>query len=225
MMSAAWDIDGAPNTPRIAILCPYMTDTTMQWFNQTWMPLQIGIPGIEKVVLTSNTYGISHSRNTLAKQALDLGCTHLFWIDSDMFFEGIDPNAAIVNMLATKYPIVSGLYRAKKPPHWEYAAWKARDEGYEPIGSWDGNWFEVDVVGFGCVLIERKVFDDVRKKIGDSELFFRYDGMDVNTLSEDFYFLKLAEKVGYKPRVLSDIKLSHAGRYKVHTDGTFSTDK
>jgi len=93
--------------------------------------------------------------------------------------------------------------------------------GFVHIGGWSGNWFEVDVCGAGFLLMRRKVFEDLQQIVPRDEAgeysYFHWETPD--SMSEDFWMLMQAKKLGYKAWCLTDVKLSHAGMLVIETGG------
>jgi hypothetical protein len=219
-MPSAW-------RPKIAIALPYNGTWDPEWVVKTYAPLFLfALPWCDKVTLFCKVPSVGVARDTLVKNAMDIGCSHIFFIDTDNIFEQpADANLAL-NMLYqsmnnNNVKIVSGLYRAKQNSGFSWAMWKHvtmidekgnEKKGFVAIPQWTGNWIEVDVTGMGCTLIDLSIFKDLERP------WFRWDEKDA--MSEDFYFFKLAAKHGYKTWVYTDIRLSHLGKLKVKSDGT-----
>jgi hypothetical protein len=185
----------------------------MEWVESTWGPLRyIAQPDFAKTPrLSRGILNLDTHRNELVKSALaDKAVTHILFLDSDIIAESpSDINQAVRMLLACNAPIASGLYRAKKQHgEYPYAMWTKNPNGigYLPIGTWNGNWLHVSVIGFGFVLIRRDVWDTVPSP------WFVWKEV---TPSEDFYACELFAKYGFETRVLTDVQLSHLGPLKV----------
>ncbi len=85
-------------------------------------------------------------RENLVKKALELNCTHLLFIDSDMVFE----KDAFERLLKRKKDIVGTVYNKRKNPL-EPILWKAIDEA-------KGDFYEVEAVPTGFLHINNKIF-------------------------------------------------------------------
>ena len=59
-------------------------------------------------------YNVNIQRNEIVKTALARGASHVFFIDSDMLFEGITPMQAMEMLYAVDVPITSGMARIKR---------------------------------------------------------------------------------------------------------------
>lgn len=154
-----------------------------------------------------------HARNQAVEACLSGGFEYLFFIDSDV----IPPRDAVLRLLNHRLPIVSGLYCRRSPPH------------SVPVCIKNGSWYtdfplgamiEVDLVGAGCLLIHRTVFEHVlgpRANLGKKWFDWRVDTQtlsppsDQPPLSEDFTWCDLVRKHGYHIMIDSSIQCRHVG--------------
>jgi len=228
--TTAWQDTPKPNSglPNIAISIPYNGNWIPEWVEKMYMPLMYQPSGFcQKIAFLSRVPSITVARNTLVEQAIAANVDYILFVDSDVVMEQpTDPNVALNNLFQVinkstdisnvNYKdgrIVSGLYRAKQKTGYSYAMWlKYQDKGFTPIGNWNGNWLNVDVVGLGFCLVDIKVFKEVPKP------WFVWN--EPGSISEDFYFCKLAKEYGFDTRVFTDVKLSHLGMLKVKCDAT-----
>jgi len=149
------------------------------------------------------------ARDKAAEISLQQGAKHLFFLDSDVH----PPKDVIAKLLAHKLPIVSALYARRQNPPWNQMLRRAPDgfkftpieEGtYEP-----GSLVECDAVGFGCVLIDTRVFKTVEKP------WFRWsEYYAIGGVSEDFGFCTKAKQAGFKIVVDTSIICKHSGLIK-----------
>ena len=220
----------ASGLPLVGICIPHTGNITMEFAEKSWGPIRwTQTKTFNKITFYSKVPSISVGRNNLADMAVKSECDYLFWLDSDILFDGIEPNEALAGLVKIleedkTVDMVSGLYRAKKLDGFHFAAWhdirenKSKGEPqYMPITEWTkgANWFEVDVAGFGCMLIRRKVFEQVERP------WFVWN--EIGDKSEDFYFIEKAKKKGFRVFVMADCKLQHIGQIKVMFDGSFKT--
>jgi hypothetical protein len=207
---------------RVCIGIPYTTDVTMYFAIKTLGPLLFTpVPGIEKTNKMVRGVPQSVARDQIAELALqDPATTHILWVDTDSICESpADPNEALKVLLQMNAPIASGLYRAKQAHGFNYAMWMSanlpnNEVGFVNIDAWNGNWIQVDTIGFGFVLTKREVFETIPKP------WFPWP---TPAPSEDFNFCIAARKHGYKINVMTDVKITHLGDLAVHTDGTITT--
>jgi len=97
---------------------------------------------------------------------LESPCNWLLMLDSDNILT--DPNT-IERLFAHRQPFISALYY-RRHPNYNPAMWKLAPkpspEGgkYQPILDWPkGQLIEVDVIGMGCCLIHRRVFEKIQE--------------------------------------------------------------
>lgn len=164
---------------------------------------------------------VDRARNRLIEQMRDhpMKPTHIFFMDADI----VPSPDALTRLLSHGLPIVSGLYRRRLPPYEPMAFVKRpppqspssakqphfgvvrRGKGkvLQPISMKGPRLRNVDVVGAGCLLIRREVFEKVPAPWFTSE--WREEGH----LSEDFSFCEKARKVGYRIAVDTAVRPLH----------------
>lgn len=94
---------------------------------------------------------IHTNRNDITRTALDdARVSHLFWLDDDMAV----PGNVIRRLLAHQLPVVGASYARRRPP-FAPTALKRVGEPLTPATGLEA----VHAIGFGCVLVERGVFE------------------------------------------------------------------
>lgn len=150
-----------------------------------------------------------HGRNTAVQTGLSLGADYIFSLDSDV----VCPPDTIYRLLSHKQPIVSGLYFRRSPPH------------SVPVAIRNGGWAvdlkpnaleEVDLIGAGCLLVHRSVFESVpHQRQGKPWFDWRVDLKDVPELgphlSEDFTWNHHVRQHGFKVLVDTSVQCLHLG--------------
>ena len=137
---------------------------------------------------------IDKARTRLVRDALDHGCTEIWFIDSDVV---VPPNAYEL-LHQHRYPIASGVYVDKGG---RGNAWKDGKNYWVEKGA-----IVVDEVGLGCCLIDCRVF----KQIPENGWFiYEYDGTDESKPSEDIHFCRVAKKYGFGVLVVGGVKCRH----------------
>lgn len=124
------------------------------------------------------------NRNIIVKQALESGCSHLLFVDSDMMFQYDDIN----KLIAHDVDIVGARYNKRILP-------------LESTVPGITTFSEVPFVPTGFLLINTDVF----RKIG--EPYFSFN----NAESEDMYFCQKAIAHGYKVWCDPSIQIGHLG--------------
>jgi hypothetical protein len=130
--------------------------------------------------------------------------THIWMLDTDV----IVPDDALIHLLAVEKLdrfICSGLLVKKSPPHYPLINSKYGPNTYKPIITWPENvgYLNVDSVGFGCLLIKRRVLQDMPYPFAQSG----------SHQSEDYFFCERAIAYGYRPAVSLQVKCAHVGSY------------
>lgn len=148
--------------------------------------------------------------NVMVKFLIDYPyASHLLILDDDV----IVPDDFIVRLLQTQKEtgsyISSGLIVKKHPPHFPLALKKIGPNTYTSILSWNTRYVQVDSIGFGCVLIHRKVLQDIS-----------YPFCVSSTESEDYYFFEKCRLYGYTVIVDTELVCGHVGQY-VYTISDF----
>lgn len=164
---------------------------------------------------------IAESREYLALQAIQSGADYVMWFDSDMTFP-TDTLERMQEHMKT-YDIVSGIYFRRVPPYTpvlhkkldihkdENGVYLATFEDYEdyPLNS----VFEVEGIGFGCVMMKTDVLRNVVMEYGTAFSMMGRNG-------EDCSFSVRARNLGYRIMCDSTIKCGHVGHITV-TEGLF----
>jgi GT2 family glycosyltransferase len=144
---------------------------------------------------------VDRARNGLIDRMLDhpLSPSHLFFLDADI----LPPPDTLTKLLQADQPIVSGLYRKRLPPHEPMAFLKNRRGRLQPIPLKGSRLRRVDVVGGGCLLIRREVFEKVKSP------WFTSEWSDKGHLSEDFSFCEKARAAGFSIHVDTTVRPLH----------------
>ena len=153
-----------PGDPiKIAILIPTHEKVDALWaydLAQLTMLTTATMPENEghsiSVLMMTSTY-IHKARQELLQEAIRIGSTHVLWLDSDMRF----PADALLRLLQRNVPVVGINYSKRRLPPEFVAIKRIPREDDDPQ---DGEVLhtnedsegleEVDILGFGCVLME-----------------------------------------------------------------------
>jgi len=157
-----------------------------------------------------NSSILSCSRNDLAQEAIEAGCTHLLCIDSDMRF----PKESLVRLLKHQKDIVGINYSTRKVPP-GFVAFKKKGRTNEehvrlettPTST---GLEQVDAIGFGMVLIKTDVFRNIPYPGFETW----YDQELKMWIGEDVDFCLKAKKAGLDIWVDHDLskECAHIGR-------------
>ena len=152
--------------------------------------------GVEKFwVLLDKSFPLDLSRNRLAARALDIGATHVLFLDADMTF----PADLIGKLLKVGAPISAALYFKKSPPFAPVPSMldvPNDPQLMRPIELPESPGIvDCDVVGMGATLISREVFEGIGKPWFAYEAYRRTGEMSV---TEDVTFCVKARKAGFR---------------------------
>lgn len=165
------------------------------------------IPG-QITILQGMPY--DHARNAAVSLCLQQGFDWLFFLDSDV----IPPRDAVYKLLSRNKPIISGVYYRRSPP------------AGIPVMLRDSKWItefpqnsiiEVDLVGAGCLLVNRQVFERMQpQRPGKPWFDWRVDQQGHmppgECLSEDFTWCIAAKRqLGIPICVDTSIQCRHVG--------------
>lgn len=140
------------------------------------------------------------SRNIIIGQALEIGCSHVLFIDDDI----IVPRDIISRLLAHDKDIVSGLYTFRNYPHRPIMFHSVDDTGRCGLSylSPDQNGLiRITAAGLGACLIKTEVFKtldtDENKQNGKSQ-WIRLGELDRDNWCDDIGFFNRARKAGFE---------------------------
>ena len=144
------------------------------------------------------------NREHIVKAAIENNCTHLLFVDTDMYFE---PDA-IHRLLAREKDIVGVHSHAKTISSTTTVHMDAIKKSRIKIDHPDG-FLTCDAVGTGFMLINLDVFKHI------SEPWFFWESNDKGELvtGEDYWFCEKARKAGFDVWVDLTIPIKHIGDY------------
>lgn len=199
--------DGNPS--KVAILVP-TRDTLYSQFtyslsNMIKVSTQMEID--THLFFDSSTILINQ-RESLIKQAFDVGAEWVLWLDSDMMF----PSTTLVRLLAHKENIVGCNYMKRSHPFKSVAYTDTSDwENWIPI-TYSDELVTAEALGMGCVLMKTEIFKQLNKPYFE----YTYQSKTEDWGGEDFTLFKKLNKIGYELKV--DMNLSN----EIHHIGTFA---
>lgn len=168
---------------------------------------------------------ITESREYLALQAIQSGADYVMWFDSDMTFPP-DTLERMQKHMKT-YDIVSGIYFRRTPPYTPVLH-KTLDIKEDGEGGYTATFsdyedypqnsiFEVEGIGFGCVMMKTDVLRAVIMEYGTAFAMMGKNG-------EDCSFSQRVRNLGYHIMCDSSIKCGHVGHLTI-TEGLFRSMK
>lgn len=157
---------------------------------------------------------IYDARNKFCQQAIEGEFDYILWLDSDMVF----PSYVLQQFMQYDKDIVAGLYFRRSYPFTPVAFSELRRENgvlrMKDLEEWPNELFEVDGVGFGCVLMKTDCLFDIAGKEGGVWFTPTQDA------GEDAAFCLRAKEYGYKIWIDPAVKLGHVGQ-TVITEGVY----
>jgi hypothetical protein len=143
---------------------------------------------IETIVEFNMGTLIGSQRERIADRALELGVTHILWLDSDMMF----PRTICETLLSHNLDFVACNYATRSLPR--------RSVAYSEIGNWDSYLGKDEIgliaaegVGLGCALLKVSILSDIPKPWFP----ITYNTETNDYLGEDFNFCQKISYFGY----------------------------
>ena len=157
--------------------------------------------------LSSFVHGpsIANNRNLLVRQALDNGCSHIFFLDDDV---AIQPDV-LIKLICHNVDMITGLMLMRDYPHKPLIFNKFYPDGAAEhvfLPDLNGNnsgLLPIVASGLGCCLIKCKVFSKLE------EPFFRFAEVEKDGLSEDLGFFKRVQDIGLQHYCDLDVPIGH----------------
>jgi hypothetical protein len=197
-----------PNPPNVFVGMPCTYEVTTRWAMDMLGRLSYSASGIPRYTRAFRGFSLPDQRNLIVKTFLAKSVfTHLLWVDTDMIAcTPSDPVDALSGLLKWDLPIVSGIYRLKKPgfPYSFLETKSAQNLTSDP--------FEVRAVGMGFCLIKKEVFEKITPPW--------YLSNPESSMGEDYYFCQLARENSFKIMVDPKIQLSHIGFLVIEPNGS-----
>ena len=165
--------------------------------------------GVELDFMFTTNYAVDTGRNILARYAIEHEFDYIFWVDADIVL----PEDALEKLISHNKDIVSGSYAMKAlGKAIPIAMIRTSMNKYASIriDSYLGHkgLIKLDCIGFGCVLTKVEIFKKMKTP------YFKY----TETLGEDAYFCRRAQKLGYEIYIDNTILCGHKGEisYTIH---------
>jgi hypothetical protein len=182
----------------------------------------VGTTHNKVVIYTSSGTLLSAQRQDLARDAIDAGCTHTMWLDSDMRF----PKDTIIRLLARDESIVCGNYAKRRFPT-EPIAVKKRVDGDDVkfvnrVYTEDDSTglVEVDYCGMGVMLVKTEVY----KSMEYPWFAIPWVPAAEDYIGEDVWFCRRAAEKGHKTYIDQDLskEIHHIGTFEYKHEHTIA---
>lgn len=153
----------------------------------------------------TNTGPIEEMRNSLVREALDAGCSHLAMLDTDQLY----PPDTLMRLLAHKRPMVGARVRRRYPP-FDNLMFRGSVGAYQPVTDWTaGDLVEVDATGTGCVVFETALFRRIRPP------WFAGGTHNGKPVGEDFGFCAKVRALGVPIVVDTGVYVHHLTQFGI----------
>lgn len=133
----------------------------------------------------------SENRNIARQMALTTDAEEFFFIDDDTIL----PSHALPEMLSYNMDIVGGWYQMKNSTH--YAAGKYREGCFFNYATPQPGIIEVDMIGLGCILLSRKVVEQIPFEHGLDQVF-NHSQNGIMLGGDSLAFAKKAQDKGFR---------------------------
>jgi hypothetical protein len=177
--------------PKVAICFP-SGDMVHADFALALAGLCNSTPPLETPIVNNKSSIVAIARNNGVRNAREMGCTSILFLDSDMVF----PRTTLHRLLLHRKDIVGATYAKRVPPY------SILGTALESEPTCDARGLtEMRRIPSGCLLIRMAVFDAL------SEPVFRFDTDEAGDIvGEDYVFCDRAREAGF--RIWCDAALS-----------------
>lgn len=196
----------------LLIAIPHTGLTSFEWA----VGLRILQPPVPFNIISNKGLPIDRARCDLVEQAQKMKASHIFFLDSDVIL----PPEGLITLWNNRLPIVTGIYGSKHeaPGVWveQAKSGQARYAAVSPDSLNQPQLFTHPdiVVGGGCCLIDMGVFTRLPQP------YFKWtQGVEVNGVSEDFYFFEQVRKAGIPIHVDPRVKCKHVDIGAINWEG------
>lgn len=151
------------------------------------------------------------NRNIILKNALDIGCDYILWLDTDLLVS----HDIIIKYLQNPFDIVGCIYYKRSSPHAPVAYLKGPNpiKPYRPVDPdylKENTVMNVDGLGFGGMMVDMRVYkamgDEKWMKYGENyHLPYETEGQ----LTHDLEFCKRAKDYGFSIHLHTGVKTGH----------------
>jgi len=170
------------------------TGTKRTEYDKLIMPRMMATPGVDVFLenpVKSRSVPVTSNRNGISKRYRAADHDYLLLLDDDTV-----PFDNPVELVFAKKDIIGCPYRIYQNGKLYWSAWIHNGEGYVAVDldkTVCGELLAVDVVATGCILIKRKVLEQLKAPFN---AVFDEDG--IPKLAEDFNFCRRAKEAGFE---------------------------
>jgi len=154
------------------------------------------------------------SREKIVEVCIKENVDEIVWVDSDTIPR---TDKDILKLIEYDFPVVSGVYIAKKQGYKLPAVWKKINGEYHPMTLDNRGLHYADVIGMGfCKTKVKETFGKMKKPWFYFTLNRYVDGIKVSPeLSEDFWYCEKLKEIGIMPIVDFDLLCDHIGTCRI----------
>lgn len=146
-------------------------------------------PDIRLRVLTDGGTLIQCVRTQLVRHSMEVGATHILWLDADMTF----PPDTLLRLLEHNKPIVGANYTTRRPP-FEPTAKSLETQAFSYVDHLSTGLEAAYAIALGCALTDVAVFSALPEPWFDVAAGYdRDDGTRQYAMGEDYWFCLLAQ--------------------------------
>jgi GT2 family glycosyltransferase len=164
-----------------------------------------------KYVLSNSPYGqgcyVHENRNHIVELFLERGSDWLLQIDTDIVFDIFLIENLLTLAEKTKSKIVAGWYMNIVKEKYVPLVYKEKDGFFKYILPSGSEPISVDVVGTGCLMTHREVFEKTKNET--SSPWFYFEDLNNKVVGEDFVFCRNARKLGYTIFIDPKLRVKH----------------
>lgn len=204
----------------IAVCCPARDMVHTSFAFDLAIACSMHVAQTEDIVAPFTSAGtlICSQRTALAQEALQMGATHILWLDSDMRF----PQDVIARMLAHDEPIVSCNYSQRRFPPGPVAMAHRGENEIRRIYTTDESHGlqEVDYVGMGAMMVQRRVFEAMEMPW----FAIPWATNGIGYIGEDVFFCRKAREHGFPTLIDHDLskEVAHIGAFEYRLEHTIA---
>lgn len=205
MGNGAWEIKERNRVHTVILHCDQVSIAWAVNFRR------LAIPGPDPILIAGLPF--DHARNAGTQMALERGAEWVFHLDSDV----LPPPDAVHRLLAHNRPFISGMYCRRSPPHAVPVMMRNHQWVTELPADPVQPLIEVELVGAGCMLIHRSVFEKLPPhRPGKPWFDWRVDLQGHvpvgSALSEDFTLCRaVRQHLGIPVIVDTSVRCGHVG--------------
>lgn len=206
---------GFPVPAPFVIGYSHLMQSIMTGAGNTALPPELAIDKCR--VLFGQDFPVDHARNRIVRLFLDEDDgDYLLFLDADMKH----PPDLAHRLVRHQVDVVTARYTLRKQPFFTVAMRRVGPgpgeyQAIEKLEPRVNGLMPIDAGGAGCLLISRRVLQEIRARVGDD--WFRYqDGPDgKRSVSEDMWFYERCKEIEVQPFLDADVVCTHVAQFEV----------